>query len=92
MVSNSLPRICVSLSILTWSISTTWTMVAYYQQDGCMIESMLDDLQTKLELTRVQGDLSAFLGIQIRKSPTDALLTLTQEGRVNLIYTSSYWP
>ncbi len=45
---------------------------------------MIDDLQTELELAR-EGDLSAFLGIQIRKSPTHGLLTLTQEGLIQRV-------
>jgi hypothetical protein len=53
-------------------------------RDGCKIESMIDDLKTELELTR-EGDLSAFLGIQITKSPLDGSLTLTQEGLIQRV-------
>jgi hypothetical protein len=44
---------------------------------------MIDDLSTTLELTR-EGDLSAFLGIQIDKIENGSL-RLTQEGLIKRV-------
>jgi hypothetical protein len=53
-------------------------------RDESKIELMIDNLQNELELTR-EGDLSAYLGIQITKSPLDGSLTLTQEGLIQRV-------
>jgi len=52
-------------------------------KNGPKIESMIDDLCTTLELTR-EGDLSAFLGIQIDKIENGSL-RLTQEGLIKRV-------
>ena len=52
-------------------------------KDGSKIESVIDDLGTTLELTR-EGDLSAFLGIQIDKNENGSL-KLTQEGLIKRV-------
>ena len=51
---------------------------------GTKLDAMIADLETELELTR-EGDLSAFLGIQIQKCPDSGSLHLTQEGLIKRI-------
>ena len=51
---------------------------------GAKLDAMIADVKTELELTR-EGDLSAFLGIQIQKCPDSGSLHLTQEGLIKQI-------
>ena len=53
-------------------------------RDRSKIEAMIADLSTELDLTR-EGDLAAFLGIQISKSPLNGSMTLTQEGLITRV-------
>ena len=46
------------------------------------IEAMITDLSTELDLT-CEGDLAAFLGIQVYKSSLNGSMTLTQEGLIS---------
>ena len=50
-------------------------------RDRSKIEAMIADLSTELDLT-CEGDLAAFLGIQISRSPLNGSMTLTQEGLI----------
>jgi Reverse transcriptase (RNA-dependent DNA polymerase) len=52
-------------------------------RDRSKLDSMINDLSSELELTR-EGDLAAFLGIQISNSDTGSL-TFTQAGLIDRI-------
>ena len=53
-------------------------------RDRTKIDAMIENLAIDLELTR-EGDLAAFLGIQINKSTENGSLKLTQEGLIKRV-------
>jgi hypothetical protein len=53
-------------------------------RDRTKIDAMIENLAIELELTR-EGDLAAFLGIQINKSTENGSLKLTQEGLIKRV-------
>ena len=52
--------------------------------DRTKIDVMIENLAIDLELTQ-EGDLAAFLGIQISKSTENGSLKLTQEGLIKRV-------
>ena len=56
----------------------------FFAKDGSKIDAMIKDLQKTFAMT-VEGDVSAFLGIQFERSKDNSTITLTQRGLIDRI-------
>jgi Reverse transcriptase (RNA-dependent DNA polymerase) len=56
----------------------------FFAKDGSKIDAMIADLQKTFEMT-IEGDVSAFLGIQFKRDENNASITLTQYGLIDKV-------